>query len=134
MRALLSCVTSITQFLKYEYSAVGILPPAIPGVQPVVSDMLAAFFSNLAPNQVAQYSLHLPKGVEQNVLADDCFSTNSSLRPGLKLLHLAGINSDDLHPLIILKQGIKPLQNKAIISASKRTRLKSMISSIFLSS
>ena len=48
-----------------------------------------------------------PKGVEQNALADDCFSTNSSLRPGLKISQLAGINSDDLHPFIIHKKGIQ---------------------------
>ena len=69
----------------------------------IVGDLVAAFFPNTAPNELGQYTLHLPEGVDISSLSADCFadSGKTTLRTGLPLTSLNGLGLDHLHPLII---------------------------------
>ena len=70
-----------------------------------VAHLIAAYFPETPPNEIALYTLHLPDGVTRAALQQDCFaatdSTGTTLRPGLPLTQLNGIGSDDVNPLII---------------------------------
>lgn len=74
-----------------------------------VCHLIQAFFPNTPPNELGQYSLHLPDSITRSAsaLGEDCFaptdSTGTSLRNGLALTLLLenGFGFDDLQPLII---------------------------------
>ena len=71
-----------------------------------VGDLIAAYFSRTPPNELAQFTLHLPDGVPSSALDKDCFTSTDStctpaLRPGLKLEQLGAFGTDDSRPLVL---------------------------------
>jgi hypothetical protein len=74
-----------------------------------VGDLVAAFFPNTHPNELAQYSLHLPDDVARSALSDDFFASadkiDTTLDAGCPLSALGSLGSKSKQPLII-KSGI----------------------------
>ncbi|KAJ1503809.1 hypothetical protein HMI54_005373 [Coelomomyces lativittatus] len=70
-----------------------------------VADLVAAFFLNTPPNELGQYSLHLPDDVARTALREDCFATvdenDTTLDTGCPLSALGSLGSKSKQPLII---------------------------------
>jgi hypothetical protein len=68
-----------------------------------VSHLIIAFFPNAPPNELGQYSLHLPDGVDRTALSEECFEYSDSeiLDPGCLLSSLGSLGSNSKQPLII---------------------------------
>ena len=67
--------------------------------------MVAAYFPNIPPNELAQYTLHLPEGIDRSTLSEDCFayidSNDTTLDSGCPLSALCSLGSNSKEPLII---------------------------------
>ena len=69
----------------------------------IVGDLIAAFFPNTAPNELGQYTLHLPEGVDVSFLSHDWFadSNKTTLDAGCLLSALNSLGSNSKQPLTI---------------------------------
>jgi hypothetical protein len=101
-----------------------------------IGDLVAAYFPNIPPNELAQYTLHLPENADRSTLSENCFASNDSndttLRTGLALSRLAGVGLDDFYPFILKRQQLQGIASKrnavaamGIDSTSQRARSKS---------
>ena len=84
-----------------------------------VGDLVSAFFPNTPPNELGQYSLHLPDGVATSTLSENCFAltetSGTTLDPGCLISSLNSLGSKSKKPLIIrsnITQGISSLITK----------------------
>jgi len=70
-----------------------------------IGDLVAAYFPNIPPNELAQYTLHLPEGIDRSTLSEDCFayidSNDTSLDPGCPLSVLCSLGSNSKEPLVL---------------------------------
>ncbi len=60
--------------------------------------MVAAYFPNIPPNELAQYTLHIPEGIDRSALGEDSFayidSNDTTLNPGCLLSSLDSLGSN----------------------------------------
>ena len=106
-----------TFYLKYHYGPVKVethfdkLKRKRESPLEDVADLVAAFFPNSLPKELAQYTLHLPQGYSRTALEEDCFMSiddqDTSLDVGCPLSALGDIGTRSKKPLIIrYKQAI----------------------------
>ena len=87
-----------------------------------VAHLVAAYFPNTPPNELAQYTLHLPSGVARSALDEDCFaatdSTDNALDSGCTLTALGSYGSRSKKPLVIKSSviyGDNPVSSVAVV-------------------
>ena len=78
-------------------------PCPLEDVGDLVAAVKQALPSKLGAIDLDELTLHLPSGVDRSALDQVCFanSIDTTLRPGLKLDILGGVQIDDLSPLVI---------------------------------